>query len=152
MLIRPARPTDAARLTAIAHAAKRHWGYPERWLERWREELTITPELLAEHPAFCAEANGTVLGFCVLALDGVAASLDHFWILPEAMGRGLGRQLFGAATRHASEAGATHLLIESDPNAEGFYRHLGARPHGEVVYALDGQPRRLPVLRFDLSN
>lgn len=151
MPIRPAHPTDAARLTEIAHAAKRFWGYPARWMTLWRDELTITPALLAEHPAFCAEEDGLVLGCCVLALDGEAAALEHFWVLPEAMGRGLGRQLFETATRHAAEAGATHLIIESDPHAEDFYRHLGARPHGEVNYELDGEPRRLPVLRFDLG-
>ena len=151
MPIRPARPSDAERLTAIAHAAKGHWGYPARWMALWRDELTITADLLARHPAFCTEEDGVVLGCCVLLLNGEAASLEHFWILPEAMGRGFGRQLFAAAIRHATEAGAMHLLIESDPNAESFYRHLGAYPHGEVVYPLEGVPRRLPVLRYDLD-
>lgn len=41
--LRPATPADAAVLTEIAHAAKRHWGYPERWVQLWRAALTITP-------------------------------------------------------------------------------------------------------------
>lgn len=30
-MIRRAVPTDASALTAVAHAAKRHWRYPEEW-------------------------------------------------------------------------------------------------------------------------
>ena len=35
--LRTAVPADAARLTEIAFAAKRHWAYPESWVARWRE-------------------------------------------------------------------------------------------------------------------
>src|SRR5438128_97160 len=42
-----ARSTDAAKLSAIARAAKAHWGYPAHWLERWCEQLTITAEFIA---------------------------------------------------------------------------------------------------------
>ena len=30
-------------LTQIALAAKRHWGYPERWIEIWSSQLTFSP-------------------------------------------------------------------------------------------------------------
>ena len=33
--IRRAQPNDAETLTNIAHAAKRHWNYPEHWIERY---------------------------------------------------------------------------------------------------------------------
>jgi hypothetical protein len=39
MQIVRAKPEDAAALTQIAHAAKRHWDYPERWIEAWRDIL-----------------------------------------------------------------------------------------------------------------
>jgi len=42
--IRRAVPAEAGLLTEIAHAAKRHWGYPENWIRRWKSDLTITPE------------------------------------------------------------------------------------------------------------
>jgi hypothetical protein len=38
--------SDAEVLTRVFLAAKRHWGYPERWIERWRESLTITPDFV----------------------------------------------------------------------------------------------------------
>ena len=44
--IRRASPGDAEVLTRIAFAAKRYWGYPERWIEHWSESLTVTPEFV----------------------------------------------------------------------------------------------------------
>ena len=43
-IVRRARPADAAGLTRIAHAAKRHWRYPARWMRLWRDDLTVTAE------------------------------------------------------------------------------------------------------------
>ena len=90
-LLRPARPDDASALTAIAHAAKRHWGYPEEWLRRWVGALTLTPPYLAAHPTWLADENGGAVGFYALHLSEEQAQLDHLWVLPAAMGRGIGR-------------------------------------------------------------
>ena len=48
MQILRARPNDPATLTEIAFAAKRHWGYPERWIASWTDLLTLQPESIAE--------------------------------------------------------------------------------------------------------
>mgnify|MGYP003337409735 CR=1 FL=1 len=47
MTILRAQPEDHQVLTEIAHAAKRHWGYPESWIEEWRYFLTVLPEDIA---------------------------------------------------------------------------------------------------------
>jgi len=44
------------------------------------------------------------------------------------------------------------LGIEADPNAEGFYRRMGARRVGEIVYALDGRERVLPLLTVEVRG
>src|SRR2546425_9351805 len=35
--IRRAMPGEANALTKIAHAAKRHWGYPANWIAHWKD-------------------------------------------------------------------------------------------------------------------
>ena len=92
-----------------------------------------------------------LLGFCAVSQRGDVANLEHLWVLPEAMGRGVGRALFEQAVRLAELHGAAALEVESDPHAVGFYRRMGCQPAGETVYELDGQPRRLPVLRLALQ-
>ena len=148
--IRPAHPDETPRLTAIAHAAKRHWGYPEQWIAAWKADLTITPATLDAFEVFVAENGGPLAGFYVLGATRPTATLEHFWVDPEAMGRGIGRALFEHAAAQAAGRGAHRLEIESDPHAEGFYQKMGARRIGEFVYALDGQLRILPILERTL--
>ena len=41
--IRPAAPSEAEVLSGLALAGKRHWGYPEPWLEAGRPYLNNKP-------------------------------------------------------------------------------------------------------------
>ena len=152
LLIRPAFPDEADVLTEIAHAAKRHWGYPESWIKHWREALTITPNLIREATVRIAEEGGDVQGFYVLAVEGETASLEHLWVHPERIGHGLGRQLVKHAVQAARTSGAPSLTVESDPNAEGFYQRIGFQHIGWVQADVDETPRRLPLLRLELTE
>ena len=60
MRISRARSADAARLTRIAFAAKRTWGYPDDWIRQWAGKLTITPAYLRRHPTFCARVGKSI--------------------------------------------------------------------------------------------
>ena len=152
MTLRPARAEEAPVLSEIAHAAKRHWGYPESWIAAWRGALTITPELLARQTAVVAEGDGAVRGFYALLADGAVWTLEHLWVRPEWIGSGLGRALFEDAVRAARAGGAAVVEIEADPNAEAFYRHMGARRVGEVRADVEGSARTLPLLRLELAG
>ena len=147
-----ARPEDAEMLTAIAHAAKRHWGYPERWIEAWRDILTMRPEFIAANVAYCAVEDGRAVGFYLLTNESDGIHLDHLWILPAAMHRGIGRSLFEHAVAQTRNLGFRAIKIEADPNAEGFYRRMGARRVGGNITEIDGQPRKLPLLEFRIQE
>src|ERR1041385_3924590 len=125
-----AKPTDSAALTAIAFAAKRHWGYAEKWIENWRDVLTIQPEFIARHETYIALVGAQRLGFYAFCCENGRVDLEHLWVLPDAMGQSVGRSLFHHAVERARELGFREMQIESDPNAEKFYRHMGARRIG----------------------
>jgi len=148
--IRRARPSDARRLTRIAHAAKRHWGYPERWIRAWREDLTVTPEGIANRPVYCAVRNRTVVGFYGLSAAGEPPEIEHLWVDPPHIATGVGRRLFTHLVRRLRSMRATRLRIASDPNAAGFYRRMGARRVGRVPSTPQG--RYLPLLAIDLRR
>ncbi len=151
MHFKRAQPEDAATLTAIAFAAKRHWGYPEPWIEEWRELLTIRPKFLARHESFAAVIHGRIVGFHALGVRRGQLYLLHLWVRPEAMGQGVGRNLFLHAVGQARGLGFKTLLIESDPNAEGFYLRMGAKRVRLTLGKVAGKPRRLPVLAYELD-
>lgn len=148
--VRQASPDEAALLTDIAHAAKRHWKYPETWIEQWKPDLTITSEFILNNEMFVAVAGDEIVGCCALVVTDRLAEIEHMWIRPEQMGHGVGRALFEHAKRRAEERGATALELSADPNAEGFYERMGTRRIGEVPADMDGQSRVLPRMRIDL--
>jgi ribosomal protein S18 acetylase RimI-like enzyme len=151
MQIVRAEPQDADALTEIAHAAKRHWGYPERWIESWRDTLTMRPEFIAANVTWCAVENGRTIGFYLLTTESDGLHLDHLWIDPPAMGRGVGRALFEHAVAQARALRFHEIKIEADPNAEGFYQRMGARRVGTSVTKIDGKLRELPILVYQLE-
>jgi hypothetical protein len=132
LVIRKAATADASTLTQIAHDAKRHWGYPEHWIQHWQKDLTISPDFIAANEVYVAESEGKLVGFYALVVAEQKAELDHLWVAPPHIGTG--------------------VEILADPNAEGFYRKMGAHRVGESTSELDGVPRILPRLAIDPST
>jgi GNAT superfamily N-acetyltransferase len=149
MRIRAALAGECAALTALAHSAKRHWSYPEADIRAWRDELTVTPASLRDDVVEVALEADAIVGFYALAGAGGTLELEHFWVTPGHMRRGIGRRMFEHALHAARLRGGTVLRIASDPNAEGFYRRMGARRVGEVPSTPAG--RVLPLLEIDLT-
>jgi N-acetylglutamate synthase-like GNAT family acetyltransferase len=147
---RRARPDEADHLTALAHAAKRHWGYPESWIAHWKSDLTITSEFISTNEVFVALAGKDIIGCSALVLGDSIAELEHMWIKPEYMGKGVGRELLAQVTNRAANLDLRELEISADPNAEGFYRHMGAVRIGEIQSEIEGQPRVLPRMKLEL--
>ena len=147
-----ATPDQAEILTKIAFTSKRHWGYPERWIQIWAPILTVSEEFIDKHDTFIAYAAGKPAGFYAISINNERASLEHFWVLPEFMGQGIGRTLFEHAINRCEELGINILEIESDPNAQDFYERMGAKKVGESVGEVEGQRRVLPVLVVKISR
>src|SRR5437667_6922803 len=152
ILIRRAQPDEAAVLTEIAHAAKRHWGYPENWIEHWQDDLTITPDFIARNEMYVAVNGEEIAGCYALVMRDSLAELEHMWIRPEHMGNGVGRALFNQIVERARTLDAKAVDLSADPNAEGFYQRMGAARIGEVRSEIEGQPRVLPRMSFDLQS
>jgi GNAT superfamily N-acetyltransferase len=125
--IRPAQPTEATQLTTLALQSKAYWGYDEAFMLACHTELTVTPQRIAAQPTYVLEEGGHIYGFYMLDRDRAPlVELDFLFVLPEAIGRGYGRQLMDHTVATALSFGDETLYIQSDPNAEGFYRACGA--------------------------
>jgi N-acetylglutamate synthase-like GNAT family acetyltransferase len=149
--IRRAIPDEADVLTEIAHAAKRHWGYPENWIREWKSDLTITPEFIAANEMYVAMKGEEIVGCCAIAFGESFVELEHMWIRPEHMGTGIGRTLFLYVKERAANLKIPALELSADPNAEGFYKRMGATRIGEVRSEIEGQPRILPRMTVNIS-
>jgi ribosomal protein S18 acetylase RimI-like enzyme len=147
--LRPARDDEAARLSEIALAAKRHWGYREAWIDFWRAELTVQPAQVRAGGYTVALDGGSLAGFSAISLAGRLAQLDHLWVLPAHMRRGCGTALLRHALERCARDGFPALRVTADPNALEFYRAAGGRVVGTQPSV--PAPRELPVVEFDLA-
>ena len=146
--IRPANPDDAEKLTQIAIAAKRHWGYPERWIEIWAPQLTFDARYFETNESWVAIDNENPIAFYTMIDQDGVAWMDNLWVVPEFIGKGVGKQLFLHALDLARQRGYKTLQLEADPNAAGFYEKMGMHKIAERRSEVDGQPRILPIMEM----
>jgi GNAT superfamily N-acetyltransferase len=149
--IRPARPAETEPISALAFRSKAHWGYTPEQLAIFRDELTIAPDELEPTRAHVLEWECEVVGFYTLApFDAPnAIELGHLFVDPDCLRRGFGRKLFQHAREVARAEGFGRLFIQSDPNAAGFYRALGASFERDTPTSIPG--RTLPLFSLALQ-
>lgn len=121
-----AKLADTAQLTEIAWQSKSHWNYPKAWMKLWREGLTITPEMIAQHDVFkLVLTNEKIVGCIVLITEEDVLWVEHLWILPTYIGHGFGKQLLQTALEKTINATHQTIKVISDINAEVFYQKMG---------------------------
>ena len=142
------KPQDAPALTKIAKAAKGCWAYPKEWMKKWEEELTISPEQIEKDFVFHLDKEGKIVAFYSLSETDGVFDIEHMWVLPEYIGKGLGKMLFEHTKETVMKNGGKKIRVESDPNAEGFYIKMGMHRTGEKESSIPD--RILPVLELTL--
>jgi GNAT superfamily N-acetyltransferase len=147
--LRPAWPGEANALSQIALSAKRHWGYPARWIEIWTPQLTFSPDYFQENETWVAEEGHPIAFYTLQERDG-NAWIENLWVLPDYMGQGIGKQLFLHAMSRSLQLGYKILQLEADPNAVVFYEKVGMHKIGERQSEIEGRPRSLPIMEVDL--
>jgi len=143
MNIRPAQGHEAETLSALALKAKANWGYPADTIELWKQDLTVSAHTITSRPTFVAVLGNEIIGFYSLSPSHHSWKLDHLWVLPQFMDRGIGRALVAHALETAARGGASSVTVDADPNAESFYLACGADRCGEVPAPIPGQPERV---------
>ncbi len=148
--LRRARPDEASMLSDLAVAAKGFWGYDEAFIESCRAELTFSTDDLARRHFVVADLGGLVAGFYSVDGEPPVGELGNMWVRPSDIGTGVGRAMWHDAMAAAAAAGFEYLEIGAEPNAEGFYRKMGAVRVGEMPSgSIPG--RMLPLLRVRVA-
>ena len=96
--IRPAKETEANQLSEIAITAKKHWGYPEAWFELWGNAFEITPDYILSNHVWVADSKSETLGFAAISVNEATAELEHMWVHPNYMRKGVGKTLMNKIT------------------------------------------------------
>jgi GNAT superfamily N-acetyltransferase len=150
LMVREASASDSVALTDISFASKQYWNYPNEYFDIWKDELTISPSYIKDNMVYVAEVRGRAIGYVSLVElkdefwtgNGVVNRgfcLEHIFILPEYIGKGIGSRLIAFLKERCKEMNIDSIYIFSDPNAKGFYDKLGACYLGEVSSNIKGR-------------
>jgi len=140
-----AQPNQNLLLRDILIESKGYWGYSAEQLDIWRSNLKFESEYISNNTVKLITRDSKVIGFYALT-RGDVDQLDHFWLLPQAIGLGNGNITFVQILKECSSIGISEFFIVSDPDAVGFYLKKGAIIVGEVYSA--AQKRMLPKLKY----
>lgn len=154
LTIRRARADEADHLSALALRSKAVWGYDADFIAACVAELTVTPDDIRTHENWVADRQGVAVGMyeLIVAPDRPKqGELHMFFVEPHLKGTGLGRRLWAHMEACARQSGLTTIQLDADPNACGFYTHMGCREIGSSPSgSIPG--RRLPRLEKRLAG
>ncbi len=140
----PAQTSDLPILNTISVQSKRHWGYPESWIERWMDDLTLDEKKLSNQNILVAKNNDQPIGFCSIVENDKNYEILHLWILPAYIGKGNGKELLQKTIGSFAKKDLP-IIVEADPNAEAFYKSQGFSTYDKIESFPPG--RFLPVMR-----
>jgi len=143
-----ATASQANELSDLAIESKGYWGYSDEQLNLWRKDLRIEKDYIEKHIVQTILLDNELVGF--FAIKTAERLLDHFWLLPVAIGKGIGKAAFEKIKQLCSRNRIEDFTIISDPDAEGFYLKQGAVKIGEIESI--PQKRMLPKLRYSIQE
>lgn len=112
------------------------------WNEKKKRWIPEYMRLQAERggSVICAFHSGEIIGFCcvdgiLLGMERHYANLTMLFVDDHWQGRGIGTDLFKAACKQASLAGADKLFISAIPSGKtvAFYQKIGCTGAREII-------------------
>jgi predicted N-acetyltransferase YhbS len=147
---RSAKPDEAKTLSELSARSKAHWPYDNEYLALAKSITHVYPEDIENWPHIVATDGETIFGFTAICEVQGEKMLDHLWIEPAHMRKGIGCSLFYKAIEEAKKLSWRSFTITSDPFAEPFYLKMGATRIGERESKIK-TGFFLPLLEFSIS-
>lgn len=141
---------DAKTLDALTMRSKSFWGYSEKQLEEWKDDLEITPDYIRENEVYLVRVHPQIIGYYSFQIMDKKAKLDNVFLAPDYIGKGLGRILMNDLLKRMVERGITTISLEADPYVENFYLKFGFKTVGKLRSSVPG--RYLPVMEVKLAD
>lgn len=130
--------------------SKDHWGYGAEQIKVWEEDLTITKAYIETNEVWKLVEGDRIIGFfSYLAEPGEIVKLENLFILPKYIGQNIGKMMMVRFLSQVRDKGYQKVILDSDPNAAGFYTHFGFRVIDEIPTSIEG--RFMPVMELNLA-
>lgn len=148
--IRHANENEDNILTEVALRAKAYWGYDKEFLEKCRQELTITKEFINNNPIYVVEDENNILGFYGLNIeDSNEIYLEYIFLEPNVIGKGIGKMLWRHMDGVCHQLKIKEIKIVAEPLAEKFYLKMGAKSIDRIESSVS-KGRMLPLMIYNI--
>ncbi|MNX30400.1 putative acetyltransferase [compost metagenome] len=149
MTIEKAINADHQILTQITKRSKAFWGYSEEQIEIWSKFLIVTPSYIDANPVYKLSIEDQIVGYySFFNQDEKTIKLDNLFVLPEYIGKGLGRLLMKHFLLNIDKTHIKTITLNSEPNAEPFYSKLGFIKVGEIETSI--KDRYMPIMELTI--
>ncbi|WP_370032457.1 GNAT family N-acetyltransferase [Flavobacterium sp. 28YEA47A] len=149
MKIERSEKNDNLILSEITFEGKAFWGYEKEQLEKWRNDLTITQDYIENNETFKLIIDDEIIGYySILKLENKTIKLDYLFLLPKFIGKGYGKFLMNHCIKKAKETNMKKIILDSDPNAELFYKSFGFKTYNQLKTSIEN--RFLPQMELDI--
>ena len=150
MVIEKANNTDHEILTQITKKSKAFWGYSEEQIEIWSTFLTVTSGYIEANAVYKISVEDQIVGYySFINQDEKTIKLDNLFVLPEYIGKGLGRLLMEHFLMNIDKTDTKTMTLNSEPNAELFYSKLGFVKVGEIETSI--KDRYMPIMELTIK-
>lgn len=148
VVVRRARPTDAAVLAGVSRAAieqsaAAHYTPAQRAVWARRRTEAAHARYIEATVVLVAEVDGGVAGFASLAVEAVdglvPGEVDQLFVAPAAGGRGVARALLAEVAAVAGAAGLRTLVTHASWRAAPVFARYGWREVEVETVAVDGE-------------
>jgi ribosomal protein S18 acetylase RimI-like enzyme len=150
MTIEKAISSDHQILTEITKKSKAYWGYSEEQIEKWSKFLSVTPLYIDSSLVYKLTIEDQLAGYySFLYQDEKTVKLDNLFVLPEYIGKGLGKILMNHFLSVLNKTIVKKVILHSEPNAEQFYAKLGFIKTGEIETSI--KDRFMPLMELNIN-
>ncbi len=143
--------TDSKRLTELTIRSKSHWGYSRQQIKKWRDELTVSEDYITEKEVYkLIDSKDNIIGYySYFKIDEEKIKLENLFVEPEFIGCGYGQMLMNDFIKRIRKKRTEKVVLDSDPNAENFYKKLGFKVIGKLETSIEG--RFLPIMELKVK-
>ncbi|WED44024.1 GNAT family N-acetyltransferase [Legionella cardiaca] len=147
---RSATLSELTKLNDFIRTSKGFWGYSESFLDFFMEKYGLKEFYFSKNEIILLEEETELLGLYAFKLNYEGKpELDLFFINADKIRQGIGKTMWQYAIQYASRKGWKEFMLIADPNAENFYKCMGA----ETVQQFESFPGRfVPIMRVEVNT
>jgi len=149
MNLENANISDSNELTELTKSSKAYWGYSEKQMQEWKDELTVSEIFIKENQVVKLSIEQKIVGFySYYIIDKDNIKLQHLFIHPNSIGKRYGSLLMNDFLKKISDDNIKIITLDADPNAEDFYKKFNFKVVGKIKSTI--KDRFLPIMEKEV--